>query len=117
MANELTVGISLTYSKTGVSETLSLSRQADINTGAVAKATQTIGTVEEQFALVDVADARYIVVQNLDATNFVQVGTAAGAYSIKLKPNDFALFPPNANALYLKADTAACKVQILAVEA
>ena len=120
MANELTVAIQLTYVKpTGiasVSEGFNVSKLIDITTGAAAKANpQTVGTAEEQFALVDVASVRFFVVQNLDPTNFVQVGTATGAYSIKLMPGDPAVFPPNANALFLKADTAACKVNILAV--
>jgi hypothetical protein len=117
MANELTTGISLTYAKGGVVENLSLSKQSDITTGRASKASQVIGTTEEQFALVDVANARYVVVQNLDTTNFVQVGTATGAYSVKLLAGDIALFPPNANALYLKADTAACLVSVLVVGA
>lgn len=121
MANELAATITVIYNKpTGaasVSESVNMTRQIDIDAGAAAKATQTIGTSEEQFAMVDVASARYIYVQNLDVTNFVQVGTAAGEYSIKLLPGDHALFPPNASALFLKADTAACKVSILALNA
>jgi hypothetical protein len=117
MANELTTGINFSYVKDGVSENFNLSRQSDIATGRVSKASQVIGTSEEQFSLVDVAAARYVVVQNLDETNFVQVGTAAGAYSVKLLPGDIAMFPPNASALFLKADTASCTVNVLVVGA
>jgi hypothetical protein len=117
MANELTVSASLSYSKDAVVESISLSKQADITSGLRAKASQTVGTSEEQFSLVDVASPRYVIIQNLDDTNFVQVGTATGEYAIKLLPGDIALFPPNATALYLKADTAACLVDITAVNA
>lgn len=124
MANELTVSASLSYNKPVsllgavnlvVDAGRSLTRQIDIATGRKAEAAQLVGTVEEQFALVDVAAARYFLIQNLDAVNFVQVGTATGAYSIKLLPGDIALFPPNASALFLKADTAAALVSVTVV--
>jgi hypothetical protein len=117
MANELTTTIGLVYTKTPAPKQLTLTKTSDIATGRATEASQVIGTSEEQFALVDVSTVRYIAVQNTDATNFVQVGTATGAYSIKLLPGDIALFPPNANALFLKSDTAACVVNILAVSA
>jgi hypothetical protein len=117
MANELTISASLNYNKVGVNEQINLTKQIDINLGCKTVATQTIGIVEESFAMVDVVDARYIFVQNLDATNPVQVGTASGAYSIKLFPGDFALFPPNATALFLKSAVAPCKVAISVVNA
>lgn len=114
MANELTVSISFSYAKDGIVESSARSIQDDVVTPRVAKASQIVGTAEEQFALVDVASVRYFEIKNLDATNYVQVGTATGAYSIKLQPGDIAGFPPNANALYLKANTAACLVSITA---
>lgn len=118
MANEITAGVSLLYTHpSGVTENVILSVLRDSANAGKTVATQKIGTVEEQFAFVDVTDARFIVVQNIDTTNFVQVGTAAGQYSIKLKPGDPALFPPNANALFLKANTAECKVSITVVSA
>lgn len=126
MANELQVTASLVYSKPvatlgtvslAVTESGNVSRQIDITSGRKASAAQSIGTAEEQFSVVDVSSVRYFLIQNLDATNFVQVGTATGAYSIKLLPGDVALFPPNASALFLKADTAACLVSIQAVGA
>lgn len=117
MADELKISTSLTYNPPGISEGFSGSLAADIATGRVTKAVQVVGTTEESFALVDVASVRYFLVQNLDATNFVQVGVATGAYAGKLLPGDFMIFPPNANALFLKADTAACAVLVLAVNA
>tara|TARA_R110000765_G_scaffold47794_4_gene98012 strand:+ start:2519 stop:2899 length:381 start_codon:yes stop_codon:yes gene_type:complete len=126
MANELTVSVSLTYNKPvavigatnlAVDLTRATTRQLDITTGRKVELSQVIGTTEETLALVDVANPRYIYIQNLDETNSVQVGTAAGAYSIKLLPGDITLFPPNAAALYLKADTADCLVSIAAVNA
>jgi len=124
MANELTVTAGLVYNKPvsllgavnlAVATGSSITRQIDIATGREAGASQEIGTAEEQFALVDVSSARYFLIQNLDPTNFVQVGTAPGEYSIKLMPGDPCVFPPNANALYLKADTAACLVSVTVV--
>lgn len=75
----------------------------------------TIGTSEESEAFSELTALGYVVLRNLDATNFVQVGFATGVYGIRLKPgevNVFRLEP--STTLYLKADTAACKVQVLA---
>jgi hypothetical protein len=115
MANELTSSVSLTYSKSGVVAAVTASKQSDITTGRAIDITQVVGTTEESVALVDVASIEEVVIQNLDATNFVEVGSATGVYSIKIKAGRIALFQPAANALFLKANTAACLVRIVAV--
>ena len=115
MANELTSSVSLTYSKGGAVAAVTASKQSDITTGRTLDLTQVIGTAEEQVALVDITSVEEVVVQNLDATNFVEVGSATGVYSIKVKAGRIALFQPAANALFIKANTAACLVRIVAV--
>lgn len=118
MADELKVSTGLVYTPPGISENITRSTLIDISAGRVAKATQLVGTSEESFNLVDVASARYFEIQNLDATNFVSVDCNSGApYCIKLFPGDIATFPPGTNALYMKADTAACLVAVTAVNA
>lgn len=117
MANELTVSASLNYTKLGTPTSVSVTKQMDINAGARINTSQKIGTSEESVAMVDVVSVRYIFVQNLDITNYVEVGAVTGSYPIKLFPGDFALFPPNSNTLFLKANTAVCMVDILAVNA
>jgi len=117
MANELTTSISLNYAKGNVSARVEAVKQVDVATERALDVTQVIGTSEEQAALVDVASVKRFYVRNLDDTNFVEVGVATGVYPIKLAPGEDALFQPNVNALFLKADTAACLVRIVAVNA
>jgi hypothetical protein len=115
MANELTSSVSLTYSKGGAVAAVTASKQTDITTGRTLDVTQVIGTSEESVSLVDISSVEEVVIQNLDATNFVEVGAVTTQYSIKVKPGRLALFQPSANALFLKANTAACLVRIVAV--
>ena len=75
---------------------------------------QTVGTSEESFNFVDVTDCRYLQIKNMNGTNFVEIGFSTGDLPIQLDPGDVALIP-NVSELFLKADTAPCKVDILAV--
>jgi hypothetical protein len=116
MSSQIGITLNLSYAGAGISEGIVNQISQAIATPRVTKASpQVIGTSEEQFALVDATNPIYFYVRNLDATNFVEVGVATGVYPIKLKPGQIALFPPNAAALFLKADTAACPVEILAL--
>ena len=74
-----------------------------------------IGTGEETHTIdADIGDCGYCFLKNRDATNFVQVGFATTVYNIRLLAGQVAVFPlePSTSALYLKADTAACEVDI-----
>jgi hypothetical protein len=130
MANELQVTAGLAYNKpvaTIGAVNLSvvggqpLTRQIDIATGRKTEASQVVGTSEEQFALVDVASVRYFQIQNIHATAIIRVDTKTRAtdadYCMKLLPGDITVFPPNANALFLKSDIADGLVSITAVSA
>ena len=115
MANELTSSVSLTYSKGGAVAAVTASKQSDITTGRAIDITQVVGTTEESVNLVDVASVEEVVINNLDATNYVDVGCATGVYSIRVPAGRIALFKPTANALFLRANTAACLVRVVAV--
>ena len=82
-----------------------------------------VGTSEESFAFhADVTGGEgpgYCYVKNHDDTNFVEIGTATGVYWARLDAGDEMLVPLNASGadtLYLKADTAACEVEIYCQE-
>jgi len=79
---------------------------------------QNIGTTAEQLVIGDCATLGYLFVKNLDATNYVQLGLDASVTQIfaKLRPNEFCLVPANQNAIYAKANTAACDVCVTAAE-
>lgn len=115
MPNELTSSVSLTYSRGGAVAAVTASKQTDITTGRAIDITQVVGTTEESVNLVDVASVEEVVIQNLDATNYVDVGCVTNVYSIRVPAGRIALFKPTANALFLRANTAACLVRVVAV--
>jgi hypothetical protein len=65
-----------------------------------------------------------IVLYNLDDTNFVEMGFATGVYPLQLPPRLAtnskaapAVFTRQSGSLFLKADTATCKVLVLGYDA
>jgi hypothetical protein len=120
MANEITVSASLSATKDNASVTVSASKTFDMSNEDMTQATQAIGTSAEALALGEVsAPAAYIYVRNLDPTNFVVLSLESDGTSpfSKLRPGHFALFPsPESGTIYAKADTAAVRVALAAVE-
>mgnify|MGYP001806407013 CR=1 FL=1 len=80
---------------------------------------QSIGTSEVTITLPSsIGDAGLCVIENHDATNFVDVGFATGNYPLRV-PKGQAMklwLTPATSALYLKADTAACDTSIAVFE-
>lgn len=78
----------------------------------------TIGTTEETIAIAgDITGGQgpgYAFIYNADATNYVQVGIATGAYFMRLKAGESATLPLDSaiSTLYLKSNTAACDVEV-----
>jgi len=66
----------------------------------------------------DIGTPGYLYLENMDATNYVQVGFATTVYPLRLVANDVALIPLNTGEtdLYLKADTATCRVTYKVLE-
>ena len=79
---------------------------------------KTIGTSEESEAFGELTTEGWIVMQNLDATNYVQWGFSTGVYGGRMEAGEtagpFRVEP--GLTLYLKANTAACKVLVQALE-
>lgn len=79
---------------------------------------QTIGTSEEEIAIAaDItggSDPGYCLIYNADATNYVQVGVSTGAYFARLKAGQSAVVPLDSavTSLFLKANAAACDVEV-----
>jgi hypothetical protein len=116
MANEGRVTVSM--SATGGVSTGELTKTFDwgVSQGD-AKLLPSIGTTEETVTFTDIGTNGQIVLQNKDATNYVQVGFSTGVYGIRLKPGTGGGIPvaftlePGAT-LYMKANTAACRVSV-----
>lgn len=72
-----------------------------------------IGTTEESITFTDISVNGWVKLENTDGTNYVQVGFSTGVYGIRLKAGFAATFflEPGAT-LYLKANSAACRVRI-----
>ena len=83
---------------------------------------QNIGTTTEAIVLGDVTTIGYLMLINLDATNFVSVGlatpvtTGPGNAFAKLLPGEFCIIPTRQTVIYALADTAACDVFVVAIE-
>lgn len=79
--------------------------------------TKAVGTTEESvdFSALDIATNGQMVLTNNDATNYIEWGTTTGDYCGKIEAGGMA-GPLQLNAgktLYLKANTAACDVEII----
>lgn len=65
----------------------------------------------------DIGTLGYIMIKNLDATNFVELSLNDFTQKFaKLRPGEFCILPVSSNTIYAKADTAACDVAYVAVE-
>ena len=120
MADELTLGgLTIAFSKTG-SPSVNLTAGTltiDVSGAQVMDNVQAIGfAAEEAILLGDVAAGGYWFVQNLDATNFVELRSGTGATDfIKLLAGEWAIFRTSADASapYAIADTAAVNVRFV----
>lgn len=85
--------------------------------------TISIGTSEEDVDLSDLTTEGWLYMKNLDGTNYVEWGASTGGTSPsmvqigRLEAGEPAAFRMSPGAvLRMKADTAACMVQIMAME-
>lgn len=128
MANEISIVAGLKVVKNTITNELSYPPDAISGVDAVlardfagtkrSEIIQNVGTSEEALKLGDVTSPGYCLMKNLDDTNFVSVRPASGAADlIKLEAGDVALFRLQATAPFVIADTAACDVQVMLLEA
>lgn len=107
MSNELRINYSLEYSKNGASVSKTKDFSIDITGNSFTNAVQTVGTSEESLSVhPDIGTVGYVLIINLDDTNFLEVGSTSGVYDIKVMPGEFAIYRHNSNTIYAKADTA-----------
>ena len=119
MANEITVSAQLSATKGTLSvKPVQPNFQATMTgSGVYAGGSVSIGTAtHEAIPLGDVSTARWSRFKNLDATNFVQVGTdASGTFVpfVKLLAGEACVVPMATSAPYAQADTAAVNLEYL----
>lgn len=114
MANELNITVGLEYSKSGINLNKLKSKLITVTGTEAADFIQSIGTSEEAVALSDMATQGYVYAENLDSTNYVEIGLT-GKLAIKLKAGEFALFRTG-GALYAQANTSAVRVRFIVIE-
>jgi hypothetical protein len=122
MADEITITLRLqcrngafTFDKSMTGIQLDQATARGGNPGVV-----NIGTSEEDVAFGDLTDPAYILIRNLDATNYVEFGMSdAGTMKSigKIRPGGVALFERmTGKTLRMKANTAAVDVEIYALD-
>lgn len=113
MANELQINASLTFSPaTTASFSSQANKQPTVAGTKAIKDVKAVTTSDTVLPLGDVGTVGYLMIRNLDATNFVTLGTDGTNYGLKLKAGEFMLVRWNAAAIHAKADTATCEVEL-----
>lgn len=119
MANEITVNAALRVSNGNLNFSRDFGSKTFDQTaaGGPTPCFLTVGTVEESVAFGELSTVGWLAMENLDDTNYVEWGFATGVYGGRLEAGEPALFRLNpSTTLYLKADTADCKVNVYALE-
>ena len=86
----------------------------------ILQGTQLIGTSAELVSFGEIAGApAMVLIQNLDANNFVEIGGDAGltVFKLKILAGKSMLISPSSGTVYAKADTAAVRIFLVAAEA
>lgn len=122
MSNEITVTAELRFAKSGAMDGLSLGPATFTLTGTrYEKGRQSIGfAAEEVLNLGEVVAGGWCMIRNLDATNYVTIRAAAAATPlVRINAGEIALFRihQSATAPTAQANTAACEVEYLVLEA
>ena len=119
MANEITVTNKLSVTNGNLKFNFSPGAKSVTQTaqGGPTPGYKIIGTTEESEAFAELVTLGWCVMENLDTTNYVEWGFATTAYGGRLEAGESAMFRLNpATTIYLKANTAACKVAIYGLE-
>ena len=119
MAQTLSASASVSNTSRG---TFSGSRAFTVSATGNNAATETlsIATSEAEWTIpASIGNAGLMTIKNTDGTNYVQVGFATTVYSLRLLAGQTALLPlePATASIFLKANSAACVVEIGVYEA
>lgn len=121
MANEIAISAALSLtlggSSVGSSRQVALTLSGNEGLSNIDSA----GTSDAALPLSALDTIGYILVENLDSTNFVELSAGTGgsfssAKFAKIRPGGVALLQPTATTVYIKADTAACAFRVTGVE-
>jgi len=120
MADEITAQFYLKFNKNSnsVPQMTPSTQSIDVTGDHYNQTTQEIGTSAEALRLGEIGTPGYIMVHNLDATNYIEIGYDDSGFKplVKLKPGEWSLFRLAQAAPQAKADTAACDLEFLLIE-
>jgi hypothetical protein len=117
MADELRIGITISWSKGNANVKRAEHDEITITGDSFTHAVQSVGTSEEELTQhADLGTPGYVFVKNLDATNYVEIGSTTGVYDIKLLAGEMALYRHNSATVYAKANTSACLLEYIIFE-
>lgn len=116
MANEITANLNVTINDNGNSASGGAAFTANFSGNFIGNE-QTIATTAETLLLGDVGSNPVILfVKNLDDTNFITVDAVntLDSFPQVLQPGQAVVLCPTTGTIYCKADTASCKVLVVA---
>lgn len=117
MANELSLRATISFKKGGAECTRYENISVTVSGDAFSHEVQSVGTTEEALAQgAELGTPGYMFIKNMDATNYVEIGSTTGVYDIKLKAGEFCIYRHNSATVYAKANTAAVLVEYFLVE-
>jgi len=119
MADELTLRVSLSFTKDGTTAELALPPTTyDVAGTKPLKNRQEIGITEEALLLGDAGVGGFLFAINRDDTNYIEIRPGTGvADLIRLEPGDPCLIriTDDATAPFAIADTAACELEYVLI--
>jgi len=120
MSNELALMVSLSFSKGGAKVRRVASIKVDVAGDAFTHGVQQIGTSEEEIAQGnEVGDPGWVLIINLDDTNYIEVGALTGEYTVKILAGEFACFrfdKEESVTVLAKANSAAVNIEYFIFE-
>lgn len=119
MANEITVNAKLAVNNGNLSFTRTITGALfdQAASGGPTPGYLTVGTSEESETFSELSTVGWLLMENLDPTNYVEWGFSTGVYGGRLEPGEPALFRLSpSTTMYFLANTAACKVVVYCFE-
>lgn len=123
MADEITLSVALAFSDSGDSIDTSdmglLGLELDVTGRYFVKAQQSIGTTAELLGKGEIGTVGYLVLKNLDATNYIELDNASftiDAGPVRVKPGGVFIGQLRGTTIYACAKTASCIVKYLLIE-
>jgi len=112
MSNELSVYAGMIFNKSGANVYSNESALVDIAGSNLVKDTQSIGTSIETLSFPsDVSGVGYLLIKNLDNSNYVTLGPTTSAMLVRINAGEIALFRIAGLPVYAQANTSTVKIQ------